>query len=86
MTKLRLSKKGFYLFNISLLIVGVIITGVGAANLLSGQVLSPHAMFKLWVVIVTFFFVAILALIWRFHLSSIIIKARSHDGLYSRKA
>ena len=35
MTKLRLSKKGFYLFNISLLIVGVIITGVGAANLLS---------------------------------------------------
>ena len=64
MTKLRLSKKGFYLFNISLLIVGVIITGVGAANLLSGQVLLPHAMFKLWVVIVTFFFVAILALIW----------------------
>ncbi len=36
MTKLRLSKKGFYLFNISLLIVGLIITGVGAANLLSG--------------------------------------------------
>ena len=64
MTKLRLSKKGFYLFNISLLIVGLIITGVGAANLLSGQVLSPHAMFKLWVVIITFFFVAILALIW----------------------
>ena len=54
MTKLRLSKKGFYLF----------ITGVGAANLLSGQVLSPHTMFKLWVVIITFFFVAILALIW----------------------
>ena len=70
MTKLRLSKKGFYLFNISLLIVGLIITGVGAANLLSGQVLSPHAMFKLWVVIITFFFVAILA----------------HDCLYSRKA
>jgi hypothetical protein len=46
------------------LIVGLIITGVGAANLLSGQVLSPHAMFKLWVVIITFFFVAILALIW----------------------
>ena len=64
MTKLRLSKKGFYLFNISLLIVGLIITGVGAANLLSGQVLSPHAMFKLWVVIIPFFFVAILALIW----------------------
>ena len=64
MTKLRLSKKGFYLFNISLLIVGLIITGVGAANLLSRQVLSPHAMFKLWVVIITFFFVAILALIW----------------------
>ena len=64
MTKLRLSKKGFYLFNISLLIVGLIITGVGAANLLSWQVLSPHAMFKLWVVIITFFFVAILALIW----------------------
>ena len=64
MTKLRLSKKGFYLFNISLLIVGLIITGVGAANLLSAQVLSPHAMFKLWVVIITFFFVAILALIW----------------------
>lgn len=34
MTKLRLIKKGFYLFNISLLIVGLIITGVGAANLL----------------------------------------------------
>ena len=64
MTKLRLSKKGFYLFNISLLIVGLIITGVGAANLLSGRVLSPHTMFKLWVVIITFFFVAILALIW----------------------
>ena len=64
MTKLRLSKKGFYLFNISLLIVWLIITGVGAANLLSGQVLSPHTMFKLWVVIITFFFVAILALIW----------------------
>lgn len=54
MTKLRLSKKGFYLFNISLLIVGAIITGVGAANLLSGQVLSPDALYKLWVVIVTF--------------------------------
>lgn len=64
MTKLRLSKKGFYLFNISLLIVGAIITVVGVANLLSGQVLSPHAMFKLWTVIVTFFFVAILALVW----------------------
>ena len=50
MTKLHLSKKGFYLFNVSLLIVG--------------EFLSPHAMFKLWVVIVTFFFVAILALIW----------------------
>lgn len=46
MTKLRLSKKGFYLFNISLLIVEVVITGVGVANLLSGQVLSPHAMFQ----------------------------------------
>lgn len=64
MTKLHLSKKGFYLFNVSLLIVGAIITGVGAANLLSGEFLSPHSMFKLWVVIVTFFFVAILALIW----------------------
>ena len=64
MTKLHLSKKGFYLFNVSLLIVGAIITGVGAANLLSGEFLFPHAMFKLWVVIVTFFFVAILALIW----------------------
>lgn len=64
MTKLRLNKKGFYLFNISLLIVGAIITGVGAANLLSGQVLSPDALYKLWVVIVTFFFVAILALLW----------------------
>ena len=46
MTKLRLSKKGFYLFNISLLIVGVIITGVGAANLLSGQVLSPDFIYR----------------------------------------
>lgn len=64
MTKLHLSKKGFYLFNVSLLIVGAIITGVGAANLLSGEFLSPHAMFKLWMVIVTFFFAAILALIW----------------------
>lgn len=64
MTKLHLSKKGFYLFNVSLLIVGAIITGVGAANLLFDEFLSPHAMFKLWVVIVTFFFVAILALIW----------------------
>jgi len=64
MTKLRLSKKGFYLFNVSLLIVGAIITAVGAANLMSGQVLSPHAMFKLWTVIATFFFVAILALVW----------------------
>jgi len=64
MTKLRLSKKGFYLFNISLLIVGAIITGVGAANLLSGQMLSPDALFKFWVAIVTFFFVAILALLW----------------------
>lgn len=32
MTKLRLSKKGFYLFNISLLIVGLIITGVGGCQ------------------------------------------------------
>ena len=46
MTKLRLSKKGFYLFNISLLIVGGI-TGIGVATLLSGQVLSRHAMFQL---------------------------------------
>ena len=64
MTKLRLSKKGFYLFNVSLLLAGAIITGVGTANLLSGQVLSPEAFYKLWVVIVALFFVAILALIW----------------------
>ena len=64
MTKLRFSKKGFYLFNISLLIVGAIITGVGTANLLSGQMLSPDALYNLWVVIVAFFFVAILALLW----------------------
>lgn len=63
MKKYKYSSKGFYTFTFSLLMIGAIITGIGLAVLFSGHVLSAHAQFRLWVVIITFFFIAVFSLI-----------------------
>ena len=63
MKKSTYSSKGFYAFTFSLLMIGAIITGIGLAVLFSGHVLSAHAQFRLWVVIITFFFIAVFSLI-----------------------
>ena len=63
MKKNKYSGKSFYAFTFSLLRIGAIITGVGLAVLFSGHVLSAQAQFRLWVVIITFFFIAVFSLI-----------------------
>ena len=63
MKRIKYSGKCFYAFTFSLLLIGAIITGTGLAVLFSGHVLSAHAQFCLWVVIIVFFFVAIFSLI-----------------------
>ena len=63
MKKIKYSGKSFYAFTFSLLMIGAIITGVGVAMLFSGLVLSAQAQFRLWVVIITFFFIAVFSLI-----------------------
>lgn len=63
MKRIKYSSKSFYAFTFSLLMIGAIITGVGLAELFSGHVLSARAQFHLWVVIITFFFIAVFSLI-----------------------
>lgn len=54
---------GFYFFTVSLLLAGAIISIFGAATLFSGEVISSHLRFILWVAVATFFSVSMLALI-----------------------
>lgn len=54
---------GFYVFTVSLIIVGALITIFGSAALFSGEILSQHLRFILWVAVVTFFCVAMLGLL-----------------------
>ncbi len=63
MKKIKYSGKSFYAFTFSLLMIGAVITGVGLAVLFSSHVLSAQAQFRLWVVIITFFFIAVFSLI-----------------------
>lgn len=63
MKRIKYSSKSLYAFTFSLLMIGAIITGVGLAELFSGHVLSARPQFHLWVVIITFFFIAVFSLI-----------------------